>query len=65
MAEININDKLLSVSTSPHLRADDNIAKIMWTVNLALAPAALFGAYWFGTNALMIMIAGIASAVEF
>jgi len=65
MAEININDKLLSVSTSPHLRADDNIAKIMWTVNLALAPAALFGAYWFGTNALMIMIAGIASAVAF
>jgi Na+-translocating ferredoxin:NAD+ oxidoreductase subunit D len=65
MAEININDKLLSVSTSPHLRADDSIAKIMWTVNIALAPAALFGAYWFGMNALMIMIAGIISAVVF
>jgi Na+-translocating ferredoxin:NAD+ oxidoreductase subunit D len=65
MAEININDKLLSVSTSPHLRADDSIAKIMWTVNIALAPAALFGAYWFGMNALMIMIAGIVSAVAF
>ncbi len=65
MAEININDKLLSVSTSPHLRADDSIAKIMWTVNIALAPAAIFGAYWFGMNALMIMIAGIVSAVAF
>ncbi|HSN58878.1 MAG TPA: RnfABCDGE type electron transport complex subunit D [Clostridiaceae bacterium] len=65
MAEININDKLLSVSTSPHLRADDNIAKIMWTVNIALAPAALFGAYWFGLNALMVMLVGIASAVGF
>jgi Na+-translocating ferredoxin:NAD+ oxidoreductase subunit D len=65
MAEININDKLLSVSTSPHLRADDSIAKIMWTVNIALAPAALFGAYWFGMNALMIMIAGIVSAMAF
>jgi len=65
MAEININDKLLSVSTSPHLRAEDSIAKIMWTVNLALAPAAIFGAYWFGMNALMIMIAGVISAVVF
>jgi electron transport complex protein RnfD len=65
MAEVNINDKLLSVSTSPHLRADDSISKIMWTVNLALAPAALFGAYWFGLNALMVMIVGIASAVLF
>jgi electron transport complex protein RnfD len=65
MAEININDKLLSVSTSPHLRAKDSIAKIMWTVNLALAPAAIFGAYWFGMNALMVMIAGVISAVVF
>lgn len=65
MAEININNKLLSVSTSPHLRSEDNIAKIMWTVNLALAPAALFGAWWFGINAFLVMLVSAASAVLF
>jgi len=65
MAEININNKLLSVSTSPHLRSEDNIAKIMWTVNLALAPAALFGAWWFGMNAFLVMLVSAGSAVLF
>jgi len=65
MAEVNINEKLLSVSTSPHVRSDESIAKIMWTVNIALAPAALFGAWYFGMNALMIMAVSIISAVGF
>jgi electron transport complex protein RnfD len=65
MAEVNINNKLLSVSTSPHLRSEDNIAKIMWTVNIALAPAALFGAWYFGMNAFLVLLVSAASAVLF
>lgn len=65
MAEVNINDKLLSVSTSPHLRSEDNISKIMWTVNAALAPAALFGSWYFGMNAFLVLLVSAASAVLF
>jgi len=65
MAEEKINEKLFNVSMSPHIRSDESIAKIMWTVNIALVPAALFGAYHFGLNALMVMIVGIISAVVF
>lgn len=65
MAEVNINNKLLSVSTSPHLRSEDSISKIMWTVNMALAPAALFGAWHFGINAFIIMLVSAGSAVIF
>ncbi len=65
MAEVNINDKLLSVSTSPHLRSEDSISKIMWTVNMALAPAALFGAWHFGINAFLVMLVSAGSAVLF
>jgi len=65
MAEININEKLLTVSTSPHVRSEESISKIMWTVNIALAPAALFGAYHFGIHALILLLTGIISAVLF
>lgn len=65
MAEEKINNGLFNVSTSPHIRSNDSVSKIMWTVNIALVPAALFGAYNFGLNALMLMIVGILSAVLF
>jgi electron transport complex protein RnfD len=51
------------VSTSPHIRADETIAHIMWQVNLALAPAALFSVYVFGLPALTTIILCIAAAV--
>lgn len=65
MAEVNVNEKLLSVSASPHIRSDESIAKIMWTVVIALAPAALFGAWYFGTHAIMIILVSSLSAVLF
>lgn len=65
MAEANFNDKLLTVSTSPHIRSEESISKIMWTVNIALAPAALYGAYHFGIHALILLLTGIISAVFF
>jgi len=65
MAELKIDEKLFSMSTSPHIRSEESISKIMWTVNIALTPAALFGVYNFGVSALIIMVVGILSAVFF
>jgi len=65
MAEVELKEKLFDVSVSPHIRSKESIAKIMWTVNLTLAPAALFGAYNFGINALIIIVVSILSAVLF
>jgi electron transport complex protein RnfD len=47
----------LVVGHSPHIKSDESIPRIMWTVVLALAPAALFGIIVFGWNALL-MLAG-------
>lgn len=63
MAEEKINKELFNVSISPHIRSKESISKIMWTVNSTLLPAALFGAYYFGLNALMVMVVGVLSAV--
>ena len=65
MAEVKTNKELFNVSVSPHIRSNESVSKIMWTVNICLAPAALFGAYYFGLNAILILVAGIASAVFF
>ena len=53
----------LLVSASPHVRAAESVATIMWRVNLTLAPAALFGAINFGLPALITMLVSVAGAV--
>lgn len=65
MSELKVDEKLFSMSTSPHIRSEESISKIMWTVNIALTPAALFGVYNYGINALIVMVVGILSAVFF
>ncbi len=65
MSEIKLKDNLFTISTSPHIRAEASISKIMWTVSIALAPAALFAIYHFGISALIILLAGSLSAVGF
>ena len=65
MSEIKLQENLFTVSTSPHIRAEESISKIMWTVNLALTPAALFAIYHFGIPALIILLVGSLSAVGF
>ncbi|MBU3143408.1 RnfABCDGE type electron transport complex subunit D [Clostridium sp. CF012] len=64
-SEIKLQDNLFTVSTSPHIRGGESISKIMWTVNLALAPAALFAIYNFGIPALITLLVGSLSAVGF
>ena len=62
-AQVQIEAGSLTVSASPHIRCDESISKIMWTVNLTLAPAALFSIYRFGMPALTTMLICIAVAV--
>ena len=54
---------LFTVSVSPHIRDDETISHIMWQVNAALLPAALFAVWWFGIPALINMLVGVVFAV--
>ena len=62
-AKVKIEEKVFKVSTSPHIHSEESISKIMWNVNLALAPAAIFGIFYFGIPALTNVLVGIISAV--
>jgi electron transport complex protein RnfD len=54
---------LLSVSISPHIKSAETTARIIWTVNAALAPAALVGVFYFGLKALLTVVLSIVTAV--
>ncbi len=51
------------IAPGPHVRAEETTTKIMWTVNAALAPAALWGALVFGLPAVGVIVAAVAGAV--
>lgn len=51
------------IEPGPHVHSDETTAKIMWTVNAALAPAALWGMLVFGLPALGVLVASTAGAV--
>lgn len=54
---------LFTISASPHIRDNETIPHIMWQVNLALLPAAVFAVWWFGLTAFINMLTGIVFAV--
>lgn len=56
---------MFTVSTSPHVRSEETTSKIMWNVNIALAPAAIFSIFYFGLTALINIAVGLISAVAF
>ncbi|MFO7819910.1 MAG: RnfABCDGE type electron transport complex subunit D [Halanaerobacter sp.] len=53
----------LTVSPAPHMRGSESISEIMYSVILALLPATLFGAYYFGYQALLLIATCVISAV--
>jgi electron transport complex protein RnfD len=53
----------LIVSVSPHIKSDESVERIMWTVTLALVPAFLAGLYYFGPRALVTTALCIVSAL--
>lgn len=56
-------NKLLNVSSSPHVRTSESTRHIMMDVAIAMLPASAFGVYHFGLHALMVIIATVAACV--
>ena len=56
-------EKLLKVTSSPHVREKMDTQKIMLCVVIALLPATIFGICNFGVRALIIILLSVASAV--
>jgi RnfABCDGE-type electron transport complex D subunit len=54
---------LMKVSSNPHVRANVTTSQIMQAVVIALLPAAGFGIYNFGLDALILIVVTVASAV--
>ncbi len=50
------------LAPGPHLHAAETTARIMWWVNAALAPAAVWGVFVFGFPALAVIVATVAGA---
>lgn len=54
---------LMKVSSNPHIRSKVTTSSLMFTVILALLPAAGFGIYNFGLKALLLILVTVASTV--
>ena len=53
----------LIVSISPHIKDEESVSRIMWTVSLSLLPALIMGLYFFGPKALFVTALCIISAI--
>lgn len=54
---------LYNVSASPHIKDNSSTRGIMADVCIAMLPAAAFGVYQFGINALLVIISTVAACV--
>lgn len=57
-----MNNELI-VTSSPHVRSQDSVDKIMWSVVLALLPAVFAAVYFFSARAISVILAAVAGAV--
>ena len=53
----------LTVSLSPHVRAQSSTRRIMLDVLIALIPAVVFAVYWFGFSVLVTILLSMAAAI--
>ena len=58
-------EKELLVTSSPHLKSNESVQRIMLDVIIALTPAMIGSVYFFGINALKLILISIASCVFF
>ena len=58
-----MDNKMLNVSSSPHVRDKSSTTKIMLDVCLALLPAYAFGIYNFGVRALAVLAVAVVTCV--
>lgn len=56
---------LLTISGSPHVHGEENVKKIMLTVVYALVPAMLVSIYFFGFDALRVMLIAVVASMFF
>lgn len=61
----NVPDNMLIVSSSPHIRSNQSVKRIMLDVIIALVPAMIGSVYFFGLNALKLILVSVASALFF
>ena len=52
-------EKLLKVSSSPHVRDGVTTQRLMFDVVIAMIPASVYGVWQFGMNALLVLIATV------
>ncbi|HWR89213.1 MAG TPA: RnfABCDGE type electron transport complex subunit D [Dissulfurispiraceae bacterium] len=63
MAVLKKEEYPLIVSVSPHVKSEETTERIMWSVNGALLPATVMGAYFFGPRAVITVLIAIVTAV--
>ena len=51
--------------SSPHALSRESVSKVMWSVVIALAPAALAACWFFGLRALLVIIGATLACVVF
>lgn len=57
-----MNNELI-ITSSPHVRSQDSVKKIMWSVVLALLPAVFAAVYFFNTRAISVILTAVFGAV--
>lgn len=58
-----IKENNLIVSVSPHIRSEESIGRIMWTVTLSLLPALFMSVYFFGPLAIYVTAMCVAGSI--
>jgi len=56
-------DKLLTISGSPHVHANESVKKIMYSVIYAMIPAMLVSLYFFGLDAARVIVVSVVACV--
>ncbi len=56
---------LLSISASPHVHGDNSVKKMMWAVVYALVPAMLVSIYFFGLDAVRVILLAVSASIFF
>jgi len=55
--------ELFEVSISPHIRDEDSVSKIMWSVAIALIPAFIASLVFFGNDALRLVFVSVCACL--
>jgi electron transport complex protein RnfD len=58
-------ENMLIVSSTPHIRSNETTSRIMLDVIIALIPAMIGSVYFFGLNALKLILISVAASVFF